>query len=655
MQPPFISLLLCLGLLAPLAADDKPIIDTSKSPKAILHGVPVSAVKLGDGFWTERRRVNEEVSLPTMFELLEQNGILDNFRRAAGTKDVPRRGPVYTDSDIYKWLEADAFVLQNHDNPKLRALGEGAIDTIVAAQQPDGYLNTLYVKENASKRHTRMADNHELYCLGHMLQAAVAWKRATGETKLLDSGLKMVAYLLANFGPDKKPLMEGHPEVEMALIECYREVGDKRYLELAHYLLESDPRIKLDKWSIVYHNTGRPFWERTILEGHAVRAMYACSGATDYYLETGDRRYMDALDRLWQDLTQRKMYITGGVGSRESGEAFGEPYELPNQLAYTESCAAIGEMFWQWRMLQATAEAKYMDVFERALYNGVNSGLSLKGNLYCYRNPLELIGDPEDRIRNPWYDTTCCPPNIQRVLASLPGYMYSTSTDALYVHLYHAGTLAWHLEDGTPLEVRQETNYPWSGAVTVRVNPAAEKRFTLNLRIPAWASGATLAVNGTAQPAPRPAAYAAIQRSWKRGDVVKLTLPIAPRLTAANPLVRDDVGKLAVEYGPLVYCMEGLDQPAPENVFAWTLDLRVPGAASPAAFQAQWEKDLLGGVVTLTHQAVHSPAELAREPLYAPFTAGPLNQPAGVVKLIPYYTFDNREPTTMQVWVPYTR
>jgi len=653
MRLALVAFLLCCATLPPLGAADKPVVDVSKSPKAVVHGIPVTAVKFGDGFWTERRRVNEEVSLPTMFELLEQNGILDNFRRAAGTKDVPRRGPVYTDSDIYKWLEAAAFVLENHENAKLRALGESAIDTIVAAQQPDGYLNTVYVKERASQRHTRMADDHELYCLGHMLQAAVAWKRATGETKLLDSGLKMVAYLLANFGPDKKPLMEGHPEVEMALIECYRETGEKKYLELAHYLLESDPRIKLSKWQIVYHNTGRPFWQRTILEGHAVRAMYACSGATDYYLETGDQRYMDALNRLWKDLVNRKMYITGGVGSRESGEAFGEPYELPNQLAYTESCAAIGSMFWQWRMLLATGESKYMDVFERALYNGVNSGLSLKGNLYCYRNPLELIGNPEDKIRNPWYDTTCCPPNIQRVLASLPGYMYGLGAGSLYVNLYHASTMQWHLEDGTPIEVIQATNYPWSGAITLTVNPATAKKFKLRLRIPGWAAGAKLTVNGAAQPAPQAGAYAAILRRWRQGDTVQLSLPVEPRLTAANPLVRDDVGKVAVEYGPLVYCMEGLDQSEPQNVFDWTLDLRGTSGAASVSFKQSWDKDMLGGILALTHPAVHAPGELSAEPLYMPFAGVTPAVKPGAVKLIPYYTFDNREPTTMQVWIPY--
>ena len=641
-------------LLTGLAlAADRPVIDTAKSPQAQLRGVPVTAVKLGQGFWTERRRVNEEVSLPTMFQLLEENGVLDNFRRAAGTKDVPKRGPVYTDSDIYKWLEAAAFVLQNHDNAKLRELGERAIATIIAAQRPDGYLNTVYTKERADQRHSRMKDDHELYCLGHMLQAGLAWKRATGETKLLDAGLRMVDYLLANFGPDKKPLWEGHPVIEMALVECFRESGDKRYLELARYFLEADPRNKLSPRSLVYYNTGRPFATRTILEGHAVRAMYACSGATDYYLETGDRKYKDALDRLWQDLTEHKQYITGGVGSRSEGEAFGEPYELPNQLAYTESCAAIGSMYWQWRMLHATAEAKYMDVFERALYNGVNSGLSLGGNLYCYRNPLELNGNPADKIHNPWYDTTCCPPNIERVLASLPGYFYSTAADGVYVHLYHTNSLAWHLEDGTPLKIEQATGYPWSGGVSIHVDPAAEKEFSLRLRIPEWAAKATLSVNGVAEPAPKAGSYAAIKRVWKHGDVVKLDLPLAPRLTDANLLVRDDVGKLAVEFGPLVYCMEGIDQPAPANVFNWSLDLRGPAAAS---FQTKWEPDLLGGVMVIRHKAVRLQSDLAKAPLYERFRPGAArNYAPGEVKLIPYYTFDNREPTTMQVWTPYVQ
>lgn len=317
-----------------------------------------------------------------------------------------------------------------------------------------------------------MRGGHELYCLGHMLQAGIAWHRATGERKLLDSGIRMVEYLLSNFGPGKKPIFTGHPELELSLAELYRATRDRRYLDFAGYLLGGDPRNQVAPRDMTYLFSGRPFYTRTRLEGHAVRAMYASSGAADYYLETGDERYFRTLQTLWRDMVDRKMYLTGGVGSRATGEAFGEPYELPNQQAYTESCAAIGNIFWNWRMLQATPEAAYMDVLERALYNGANSGLSLGGNLYCYRNPLELVGNPEDRIRNPWYDTTCCPPNLQRLLGSLPGYFYSTSKDGLYVHLYHNSELRWRLEDGLPLLVAQSTRYPWDGAVELKIEPA---------------------------------------------------------------------------------------------------------------------------------------------------------------------------------------
>jgi hypothetical protein len=398
------------------AADwkDKPILDTAKSPGAILHGVPVSAVTIKDGFWSPRRKVNVEVSLPTLLTLFEQNGILDNFRRVSGRKDVARRGPLYTDSDVYKWLEAVAFVLQGGDQPELRKSAEAVIDDIVAAQEPSGYLNTYFTREHLAERHTNMRGGHELYCLGHLIQAGIAWYRATGDRKLLDAGVRMADYVDREFGPSKKPIFEGHPEFELSLIELYRVTGEKRYLDLAGYFLRGDPRnvaaTRPSDW--LYLFTIKPFLERTQLEGHAVRAMYASSGATDYYLETREKPYWQALSNLWDDMTLRKMYITGGVGSRADGEAFGDPYELPNRQAYTESCAAIGTMFWNWRLLQATGDAKYMDVFERALYNGANSGLSLSGNLYCYRNPLELTGDPKDRIRNPWYDTTCCPPNL---------------------------------------------------------------------------------------------------------------------------------------------------------------------------------------------------------------------------------------------------
>ena len=394
------------------ASEAAGVIDLRRTPHAKLKTVPVGAVTIHDGFWSPRRKVNVERSIPTLLELLEQNGVVDNFRRVSGRKKVDRKGPLYTDSDLYKWMEAVAFVLQSEDRPELRSTMDRLIDEAVAAQEPSGYLNTYYVDDRTSKRWSEMDRGHELYCLGHLLQGAIAYYRAGGNRRLLDAGIKFVDYLLRDFGPGKRPLLAGHPEIEMALIELYRTTGDRRYVDLAAYILTGDPRLNLAPRQLVYMFSGRPFTQRTKMEGHSVRACYAATGATDFFLETGDQAYWRTLENLWTDMTTRKMYITGGVGSRSSGEAFGEPYELPNLLAYTESCAAIAQYFWNWRMLAATGDARFTDTMERALYNGINSGMSLDGTLYCYRNPLELAGNPDDKIRNPWYSTTCCPPNL---------------------------------------------------------------------------------------------------------------------------------------------------------------------------------------------------------------------------------------------------
>lgn len=628
---------------------DRPVLDTSKSLHAILHGVPVSAVKLHDGFWAARRKTNVEVSLPSLLVLFEQNGIIDNFRRVSGKKDVPRRGPVYTDSDIYKWLEAVGFEIQSGDAPpSLIKSASDVIDDIVAAQDPSGYIDTDFMGEMAAQRHTRMTGNHELYCLGHLIQAGIAWYRANGDRRLLDVGTRMVEYLLKNFGLDKKPIFEGHPEIELSLIELYRTTGDHRYLDFAGYFLNGDLRnlAKVRPQDLTYLFTIKPFTQRTQLEGHAVRAMYACSGATDFYLETGDQKYWQTLATLWADLN-RKMYITGGVGSRAAGEAFGDAYELPNRQAYTESCAAIGNMFWNWRMLQATGDSKFMDIFERALYNGANSGLSLSGNLYCYRNPLELVGDPKDKIRNPWYTTTCCPPNLQRILGSLPGYFYSTSRDGLWVHLYDNNTLKWKLEDGTPIEVVQSTRHPWEGKVELTISPALTKEFTLHLRRPAWSQNTDVEVNGTKLPSPEiEKGYLEIHRNWSPGDRVTVTFDMTPRAMVSNPLVRDDVGRVAIMRGPLLYCMEALDQREGSSVFDWFLDLN----EDKSDFAGEWKPDLLGGIFALTHRALRLTLPLAQQPLYQPLTRRRFSD--GQITLIPYYTFHNRQNTSMEVWIP---
>ncbi len=654
-----VTLWSCAFVLA-LSASGQPgdpreagVLDLRRSPYAKLRSVPVRAVTMRDGFWSARQKVNVERSIPTLLDLLEEHGVLDNFRRLSGRKPAARRGPLYTDSDIYKWLEAAAFVLQSGDRPDLRAKVDRVVEEILAAQEPSGYLNTYYVDERKALRFTEVTRGHETYCLGHLLQAAIALHRAGGDRRLLDAGIRFVNYLMDHFGRAKRPLSSDHPEIELALVELYRTTGDRRHLEFAAYFLEGDgERLKLTPRDIVYLFSGKPFTERTKLEGHAVRAMYAASGATDYYLETGEEAYWKTLERLWEDLTRRKMYITGGVGSRAVGEAFGEPYELPNQLAYTESCAAIGNLMWNWRMLAATGEARFADVLERALYNGVNSGMSLDGTLYCYRNPLELVGNPEDRIRNPWYSTTCCPPNLERILASLPGYFYSTSREGLYVHLYDNNQLHWRLENGVALRLRQATRYPWDGQVRIEVQPASATEFTLFLRIPAWSRRTRVTVNGVGAGPAQPGTYLALRRSWKPGDTVTLEMDGTPRFTMANPRVRDSFARVAIERGPLVYAMEQIDQKGAGSLFDLYLDLE----GGKSRFQQGYVADKLGGIVELRHAGLEVEPRSATRPLYEPFAADEKvrGRPRELV-LIPYYAFANREPTAMTVWIPYRR
>ena len=635
--------------------NEQGILNLARSPHAKLKSVPVHAVTMQQGFWASRRTANVERSIPSMGKLLEVNGRMDNFLRLAGKTDAPQRGPVYSDSDVYKWLEAVGFALQTQDHPELRAKAEQVIKEIVEVQQPNGYLNTYYVQDKAAQSMTPKTQQwgHELYNMGHMLQGAIAYYRATGDQTMLNSGARFVDdFLLPGYGPgpDKKPLMSGHPEMEMALVELYRISGDKRQLALAEYLLRGDSRIPLKLNDYVYHFCGKPFTARTHLEGHAVRAMYACCGATDYYLESGDEAYWKTLNVLWNDLVTSQMYITGGVGARSDGEAFGNSYELPNSQAYGESCAAIGNLMWNWRMLAATGDARYADVIERALYNGINSGMSLSGTLYCYRNPLAFDPATDDKIRNEWYDTTCCPPNLERTFASLPGYFYGTSNDGLYVHLFHNSELNWRLENGTPIKVVQRTDYPWKGTVDIEVTPASPLEFTLFVRVPDWSGSPSAAVNGKHLDGVAAGRFLPIRRRWSAGDIVRLQLDMTPQVLEANARVVENNGRVAVQRGPIVYCLEGLDQKS--GVSLSEVVFSSDYGSSGAGFSESFEKDLLDGVIVLRHSGAAIRASETRRALYFPASAAK-GQPSNIeLTFIPYYAWNNRQPTQMQVWTP---
>ena len=633
------------------------ILFVDKSPYAKLYNVPVHAVTITQGFWGARRETNVDKSIPSMEKLLEVNGRMDNYLRLVGKSDAKQKGPVYSDSDVYKWAEAVGFALQSGDRPQLRALTEKIIKEVVAVQESSGYLNTYYVGEHAKDRMQPEVQRwgHELYNLGHMVQGAIAFYRGTGDRTLLDAGTRFIDdYLLPNFGPaaNKKPIFSGHPEIEMALVELYRTTGDKRHLELAGYILQGDDRIKVPKDGYVYHFCGVPFTSRTHLEGHAVRAMYACCGATDYYMETGDPVYWKTLNTLWNDLVFTQMYVNGGVGARSEGEAFGDSYELPNFTAYGESCAAIGNMMWNWRMLTATGEAKYTDVIERALYNGINSGMSLDGTLYCYRNPLGFDPSGGDQIRNPWYDTTCCPPNLERTFAALPGYFYSTSKDGVYLHLYDNSQLDWHLHDGTGLKVTQKTNYPWDGTADINVTPEKPTEFTFYLRIPGWSEGTEVKLNGKAVSGATAGQYLPMRRQWTPGDVISVKFNMAPQVTEANPRVAEDFGRVAVQRGPLVYCLEQLDQPQGVALYDVMLDLR---RSSSAQFHEQYQKDLLGGVVVLNHSGTATEKSSSGTRLYYQYSPVSPKTRQVELKFIPYYAWANRAATPMQVWTPIFR
>lgn len=608
---------------SPVNRQDAGVVSAGGSPHCKLKPVPSRAVEMRPGFWKPRMDANSEQSIPALLHLLEEHGVVDNFRRVSGRKDVERRGPYFTDSDLYKWMEAAAFVLQSEDDPKMARMLDEVIDDVVAAQCEDGYLNTFFTGELAGQRFRNLPGEHELYCAGHLIQAAIAHHRATGGTKLLDAATRFADYLATVFGPGKIETPDGHPEIEMALVELYRTTGTRKYLDLAGFFL-----------------SGQKFADKQAIEGHAVRAAYLASGAADYFAESGHRTIMDALERLWADMAEGKMYITGGIGSRYDREAFGWPYELPNERAYAETCAAIANIFWNWRMLAITGESRFADVMERTLYNGFLSGVSLDGTCYFYMNPLACFRELQ---RQPWYGCTCCPPNVERMIASLPGYFYSASDEGIWVHLYDNSRLDWRLHDGRKVSLEQKADYPWEGSVEIAVSPEAPAEFALFLRIPGWCESASVSVGGEAERGVPPGDYLKLERTWKPGDVVHLELPMPISLQESDPRVRENPGSVAMQRGPLVYCLESSDNP---GVPIRDVELLIDGG-----FSAEFKPHLLGGVTVVHAKGLYPAAGQERGPLYREAGSVKLEMRESGLTAIPYYAWANRGPSEMTVWV----
>ena len=631
--------------------------DTTHSPAAMWQTLAGGAVTIDGGLWARRQAINREAALPHGYRMLETAGNFENLRIAGGRSTGRYQGPVFMDSDVYKWIEAAAYEHARVPSEWLLSHMATAIDIVGAAQGADGYLNSHYTVAEPGRRWTDFAQGHELYCAGHLFQAAVAHHRATGTDGLIRIARRFADYLVDRFGPGKHPGTPGHPEIEMGLIELYRETGDRRYAELARFFLDQRGHAWLGPGrynSAAYYQDRVPVRDASELEGHAVRALYLTAGIADVYLETGEAALLSALHRQWADLTSHKLYVTGGVGSRHLGEAFGQPYELPNDLAYDETCAAIASILWSWRMLLATGQSHFADLIDRTLHNAVLSGVSLDGERYFYVNPLASNGRAEylgrgGCVRKEWHLVACCPPNVMRLLASLGHYVATRDRTGLQVHQYAPARIATTLATGGAVRLRMETRYPWEGAVRLTVEESDGRSWPLALRIPEWSAGrAAVRVNGApATATPDGHGYLRLEQPWRPGDTVELDLPMDARLIEPHPAIEATRGCLAIERGPLVYCVEQADQGA-APVAELELDPSRP-------MESRWAPELLEGVVVVRAPGFRVDESAWGGRLYRPFRPGaaPARQRAELTA-IPYFAWANRGPGAMRVWIPQT-
>jgi len=651
-------------------------VNKNKSKKSEkLSSINIANIRFNDGFWNQIIQQVQDEAIPYQWKALndripdvEKSHAIENFHIAAGIVDSKFYGRVFQDSDVAKWLEAVSYSLAYKKNPELEKIADEVIDLIARAQQSDGYLNTYFTIANPGKRWTNVRDCHELYCAGHMIEAAVAYYQATGKRKLLDVICKLADHIDSIFGPKegKKRGYPGHSEIELALVKLFKVSKNKKYLKLSKFFIdergqqphffdiEAEERGESEKkvfnlFDYSYNQSHIPVREQTIAVGHAVRAMYLYCGMTDIAIETSDDKLRDKCKRLWENVTKRQMYITGGIGSSAYNEAFTFDYDLPNDTSYTETCAAIGLVFWAHRMLHLEINGKYADVMERALYNGVLSGISLDGEKYFYVNPLEIWPESCDKrydkkhirtIRQQWFGCACCPPNIARLIASIGKYVYSKSDNEVYLHLYTDSIAEFTLLD-RKVTITQYTNYPWEEEVNISINCERPIEFTFGIRIPGWCQNAVLSVNGKVMDLDTmlEQGYVKINRVWSDDDRVKLFLPMPLERIHANPKLRNNSGKIAIQRGPVIYCLEEVDN-----------GTNLPDIVLPARFElnAEYDEKLLGGVVIITGDALKTDMTLWKEDLYKPTE---YNTKKIRIKAVPYYTWSNRKRGEMLVWI----
>ncbi len=667
------------------ATRDYGVVKNQASPYARLHSVDLSAVHWTKGFWAKRFAQTREVTLPRLWELAAdptKGHAIQNLRIAAGLEKGEFAGTNWQDAWVYKWLEAASYVYAATHDPKLLAQMDRIIAVIEKAQQPDGYIASQ-ITVRGWKRFEEPG-RHELYTMGHLITAACEHYRITGRTALLDVARKAADYIYDTFKTRNPKLADfpRNPSIIMAGAELYRTTGERRYLDMANFFIDwrgsryGDGRRNV--WGPARNGSDlnqnwRPLRKETEVVGHAVFFTYLYGGAADAYMETGDKTLLEALERLWADLVNHKMYVTGGVSPMHKAhpvrrlrpghldtiagdsihEGVGAPYDLPNSSAYNETCGQIGDLMWNWRMLLITGQARFADVMEQTIYNSILSGINVSGKGWSYTNPLRWYGaeqllrsnDAHQRF-DPGAKHICCPTNLLRLLASWNDYLYTTSADGLWVHHYGGNRLETTLENGTRLVLREETGYPWDGAIKFTVEQVSPSRaFSIALRIPAWAQEATLKVNGRpAGGALAPSSYATLRRKWVAGDVIELNLPMPVRLIGASPFIEQTRNQVAVMRGPIVYCLESTDLPAGVRFE----DVTIPAAAE---WKAEWRPELLGGVTVLRTRALA--LDKSETPELGPYRAirAVRTRPVEIM-LIPYYAWNNRGEPKMSVWLP---